>query len=116
MSHSEVNAFEFGPAEKDLNSAGLRNWITGTPVKMDGIMPVSDDFAGTPQLDFEGWRAFLRASCGNRAEVMDRSAFAGWVRPVSVCGLDAAALKVECGFAAVDSGKAYRAACSKRSE
>src|SRR5215831_21031150 len=74
---------------------------------MDGTMPVSDDFAGTPQLDFEGWRAFLRASCGNRPEVMDRAAFAGWVQPLSVCGLDAAALKVECGFAAVDSGKAY---------
>src|SRR5262249_51052636 len=74
---------------------------------MDGMMPVSDDFAGTPQLDFEGWRAFLRASCGNRPEVMDRAAFAGWVQPLSVCGLEAAALKVECGFAAVDSGKAY---------
>src|SRR5215467_4864840 len=75
---------------------------------MDGIMPVSDDFAGTPQLDFEGWRAFRRASCGNRPEVMDRDAFAGWVRRLSVCGLDAAALKIECGFAVVDSGKAYR--------
>ena len=71
-------------------------------------MLVSDDFAGTPQLDFEGWSAFLRASCGNQAEVMDRSAFAGWVRPLSVCGLDAAALRIECGLAAVDSGKAYR--------
>jgi len=71
-------------------------------------MPVSDDFAGTPQLDFEGWRAFLRASCGNRPEVMDRAAFAGWVRPLNVCGLDASALKIECGLAALDSGKAYR--------
>jgi AraC family transcriptional regulator, positive regulator of tynA and feaB len=75
---------------------------------MDGTMPVSDVFAETPQLDFEGWRAFLRASCGNRAEVIDRDAFAGWVQPLSVCGLAAAALKVESGSTLVDSGKAYR--------
>src|SRR5215467_11680720 len=75
---------------------------------MDEMMPVSDVFAGTPQLDFEGWSAFLRASCGNRAEVIDRDAFAGWVQPLSVCGLDAAALKVESGFAVAESGKAYR--------
>jgi AraC family transcriptional activator of tynA and feaB len=72
------------------------------------MMPVSDVFAGTPQLDFEGWSAFLRASCGNRPEVMDRHAFAGWVRPLSVCDLDAAALKIECRLAVADSGKAYR--------
>jgi AraC family transcriptional regulator, positive regulator of tynA and feaB len=76
--------------------------------KMDGTIPVSDVFAETPQLDFEGWRAFLRASCGNRAEVIDRDAFAGWVQPLSVCGLAAAALKVESGSTLVDSGKAYR--------
>jgi AraC-like DNA-binding protein len=75
---------------------------------MDGKMPVSDDFAGTPQLDFEGWKAFLRASCGNRPEVINRDAFAAWVRPLSVCGLDAATLKIQCGLVAIDSSKAYR--------
>jgi AraC family transcriptional regulator, positive regulator of tynA and feaB len=69
----------------------------------------SADSVGTPKLDFEGWRAFLRASCGNQPEVIDRTAFAGWVRPISVCGLAAAALKIECGFAAMDfSCSAYR--------
>ena len=57
----------------------------------------SDGFVGRPQLDFEGWRAFLRSSCGNHPDVIDPSAFIGWVRPISVCGLDAAELKIECG-------------------
>ena len=73
------------------------------------MMPESDRFVGTPQLDFEGWRAFLRASCGNQPDVIDPSAFTGWVRPVSICGLAAAALKIECGFTAIDFGRnAYR--------
>ena len=73
------------------------------------MMLDSDGFVGTPQLDFEGWRAFLRASCGNRPEVKDPSAFVGWVRPLRVCSLAATALKIECGFGPVDSGRnAYR--------
>jgi AraC family transcriptional activator of tynA and feaB len=73
------------------------------------MMLESADFVGTPQLDFERWRAFLRASCGNQPEVIDPSAFVGWMRPISVCGLAAAALKIECGFAAMDFGRsAYR--------
>jgi AraC-like DNA-binding protein len=71
--------------------------------------PGSVDFVGAPRLDFEGWRAFLRTTCGNQLDVIDPSAFTGWVRPVSVCGLAAAALKIECGFTALDSGRAaYR--------
>ena len=51
----------------------------------------------------------LHLRTGNQPEVTDPSAFAGWVRPLSVCGLVAAALKVECGLAALDSGRnAYR--------
>ena len=73
------------------------------------MMHVSDDFVRTHQLDFEGWRAFLRTSCGNQPEVIDASAFAGWVRPLRICGLAAAALKIECGFAASELGRsAYR--------
>ena len=68
-------------------------------------MQASDDLVETTQLDFEGWRAFLRASCGNQPEVTDPSAFVGWVRPLRVCSLAAAALKIECGLAAMDSGR-----------
>jgi AraC family transcriptional regulator, positive regulator of tynA and feaB len=57
----------------------------------------SAGLAGTPRLDFEAWTAFLRTSCGNQPDVIDRNAFTGWVRPMSVCGLDAAELKIECG-------------------
>src|SRR6476620_9934800 len=75
----------------------------------EAIMGGRADFVQTPQLDFEGWRAFLRASCGNQPEVTDPSAFAGWVRPLSVCGLGAAALKIECGLTGMDFGRnAYR--------
>jgi AraC family transcriptional activator of tynA and feaB len=71
--------------------------------------------AAAPRLGFEAWSTFLRASCGNRPEVADRSVFAGWVRPLSVCGLAATALKIECGFTAleVDRG-AYRSARTHR--
>jgi AraC-like DNA-binding protein len=67
--------------------------------------PESLDFVGTPRLDFEEWRAFLRTTCGNQLDVIDPSAFTGWVRPISVCGLAAAALKIDCGFTALDSGR-----------
>jgi AraC family transcriptional activator of tynA and feaB len=71
--------------------------------------PESVDFVGTPRLDFEEWRAFLRTTCGNQPDVIDPSAFTGWVRPIGVCGLAAAALKIECGFTSLDSGRnAYR--------
>ena len=64
---------------------------------------------GTPRLDFETWTAFLRTSCGNQPEVIDASAFAGWVRPLRICGLAAAALKIECGSPPMDLGRdAYR--------
>src|SRR5262245_24685472 len=73
------------------------------------IMSESHEFVGTPRLDFEGWRAFLRTSCGNQPEVIDASVFAGWVRPLSIYGLSAAALKIECGFVAMELGRsAYR--------
>jgi len=83
--------------------------LSGPRPIADAMMGGRADFVETPQLDFEGWRAFLRASCGNQPEVTDPSAFAGWVRPLSVCGLGAAALKIECGLTAMDFGRnAYR--------
>jgi hypothetical protein len=63
----------------------------------------SADFVGTPQLDFEAWRAYLRASCGDQAEVAEPDAFAGWMRPLSVYGFAAGALKIQCGFTAMAS-------------
>jgi AraC family transcriptional activator of tynA and feaB len=76
---------------------------------MDEMMQVSDDFVGTTQLDFEGWRTFLRASCGNQPEVKDPSAFVGRVRPLRIWGLAATMLEVECGLGAADFVRnAYR--------
>jgi len=89
---------------------GIGCGCNAEPLATAQTMPFeSADFVGTPKLDFEAWRAFLRASCGNQPDVIDPSAFSGWVRPISVCGLAAAALKIECGSAAMDSGlDAYR--------
>src|SRR5258707_12896323 len=75
----------------------------------------SAGLAGTPRLDFEAWTAFLRTSCGNQPDVIDPRAFTGWVRPMSVCGLDAAELKIECGAPPMDLGRdAYRSERSER--
>src|SRR5262245_31115816 len=75
----------------------------------------SDGFVGTPRLDFEAWTAFLRTSCGNQPDVVDPSAFTGWVRPMSVCGLDAAELKIECGYPPTESGRdAYKSERTQR--
>jgi AraC-like DNA-binding protein len=75
----------------------------------------SAGFAGAPRLDFEAWEAFLRTSCGNQPDVVDRNAFTGCVRPMSVCGLDAAELKIECGFTPTEFGRdAYRSERTQR--
>ncbi|UVK41259.1 helix-turn-helix domain-containing protein [Mesorhizobium sp. AR10] len=55
----------------------------------------SDDFIGSPQLNFEAWRDTLRALCGRyNPEGTEPDAFAGWVRPMSVSGF--AALDIGC--------------------
>src|SRR5262245_58277425 len=75
----------------------------------------SAGLAGTPRLDFEAWTAFLRTSCGNQPDVVDSSAFAGWVRPIRICGLDAAELKIECGFRPTELGRdAYKSERTQR--
>src|SRR5262245_24143920 len=75
----------------------------------------SAGLAGTPRLDFEAWTAFLRTSCGNQPDVFDRNAFNGWVRPISVCGLDAAELKIDCGLPPTELGRdAYRSERTQR--
>jgi AraC-like DNA-binding protein len=67
------------------------------------------DFVGTPRLNLAEWLALLRSTCGGDHKVSDPNAFAGWMRRLSVCGVAAAAIKIQCGLAAVDhGGDAYR--------
>jgi AraC family transcriptional regulator, positive regulator of tynA and feaB len=97
-------------ASNNIRAAGCaRAAISGSPPAAQPRIRGNPNFVVTPQLDFEGWRAFLRTSCGNQPEVVDPNAFAGWVRPLRIYGLAAAALKIECGFGVMDSGcSAYR--------
>jgi AraC-like DNA-binding protein len=68
-----------------------------------------DFFVGTPQLKLEEWAALLRSTCGGNHGVVEPNAFAGWMRPLSVYGIAAAAIKIQCGRAVVDlGGHAYR--------
>jgi hypothetical protein len=46
----------------------------------------------------------LRSTCGGDHEVIDPDAFDGWMRRLSVYGVAAAAIKIQCGLAAVDHG------------
>jgi AraC-like DNA-binding protein len=72
------------------------------------------DFVGTPQLNFEDWSAsispicaaagLLGSTCEGDHEVTDRNAFAGWMRRMSIYGVAASAIKIQCGLAAVDHG------------
>src|SRR4051812_31110720 len=66
-------------------------------------------FVGTPQLKLEEWAALLRPTCGGDHGVVQPNAFAGWMRPLNVYGIAAAAIKIQCGRAGVDLGNhAYR--------
>jgi len=64
----------------------------------------SGDSLDTPRLDFEAWRALLRSNCGGEVEVTEPNAVAGWMRPLSVSGLAAAAVKIQWDSAVVDLG------------
>src|SRR5882724_6061129 len=63
---------------------------------------LSGDSLDTPRLDFEAWRALLRSNCGAEVEVTETNAFAGWMRPLSVSGLAAAAVKIQWDSAVLD--------------
>jgi len=79
------------------------------PVNMETMVQQSCNFVGTPRLNLEEWAALLRSTCGGDHEVIDPNAFAGWMRRVSVYGVAAAAIKIQCGLAAVDhGGNTYR--------
>jgi AraC-like DNA-binding protein len=71
------------------------------------------DFVGPPQLNLEEWAALHRSTCGGDHKVIgpkelrfrqSGNAFAGWTRRVSVHGVAAAAIKIQCGLAAADHG------------
>jgi AraC family transcriptional activator of tynA and feaB len=68
------------------------------------MMPQNDDFDGTPQLDYEAWRALKRSNFEVAPEVSEPNAFTVWRRPLNVCGLVAVATKIQCGSAAMDGG------------
>jgi hypothetical protein len=51
----------------------------------------SFDFVGTRQLSFEEW---LVSACRGDHKAIDPNAFAGWMRPMSVYGVPAAAIKI----------------------
>jgi AraC family transcriptional regulator, positive regulator of tynA and feaB len=79
------------------------------PVTLEMMMHLSVDIACTSELNFEAWRALLRSTCGGKPQVIEPNDFVGWMRPRSFHGLTAAALKIDCGFAAMDHGRgAYR--------
>ena len=79
------------------------------PVNLETVVQQGCDFVGTPRLNLEEWFALHRSTCGGEHIVTDPNAFAGWVRRLGVCGVAAAAIKIQCGFAAVDhGGNAYR--------
>jgi AraC family transcriptional activator of tynA and feaB len=60
------------------------------------------DFSGTPQLDYEAWIALASSKWGQKPQVIEPNAFAGWIRTLRVYGLTASASKIQCGFAATD--------------
>jgi hypothetical protein len=83
------------------------------------VQQQSCDFVGTPQLNFEDWSAsispiseaagLLGSTCGGDHEVTDRNAFAGGMRRMSIDGVAASAIKIQCGLAAADhGGNTYR--------
>ena len=68
----------------------------------------SDDFVGSPQLDFGAWRDLLRTMGGRYySQGTEPDAFAGWVHPVSVCGFTA--LNIGCNAQRIE--RTYRDAC-----
>ena len=67
------------------------------------------DFAGTPQLNLDDWTSSLRSTCGGDHQVVEPNAFAGSMRRLSVYGIPAAAVKIQCGVAVIDhGGDSYR--------
>jgi AraC family transcriptional regulator, positive regulator of tynA and feaB len=62
----------------------------------------SFDFVGARRLNLEEWAVLLRSRCGGDHKVIDPNAFGGWMRPLSVYGVPAAAIKIQCGLTTGD--------------
>jgi AraC-like DNA-binding protein len=73
-------------------------------MNMKTTVQQSCDFVGTPRLNLEEWAVLLRSTCGGDHQVPHPNSFGGWMRRVRVYGVAAAAIKIECGFAAADHG------------
>src|ERR1700726_535913 len=59
-------------------------------MQLEAMMHRNGDSIGEPELDYETWRVVLRSLSGRyNPEGIEPSVFAGWVRPVSVCGFTA---------------------------
>jgi len=71
-------------------------------------------FSRSSQLDFEAWRAFLQSKSECQAEVAEPQAFAVWMRSLSICGLTALEIKLQCGSAAMDFRRLYGSARTER--
>jgi len=92
-----------------FNGSGPARSRAEPPAAVEKMMHLSVDVVGTSELNFEAWRALLRSTCGGKPQAIEPKDFVGWIRPRSVHGLTAAALKIHCGFAATDHGRsAYR--------
>jgi AraC-binding-like domain len=72
--------------------------------KTETTMLQSDGVQSAPILDFEAWSALLQSNCGGEVKVTAPNAVAGWMRPLSACGLAAAAVKIQWRPAAGDLG------------
>jgi AraC family transcriptional activator of tynA and feaB len=71
-------------------------------------------FSRSSRLDFEAWRAFLRSKLECQAEVAEPEAFAVWMRSLSICGLAALAVKLQCGSSAMDFRRLHGSARTER--
>ena len=90
-------------ADSDLGKPGWNLYSASEPKhsKMETTMLQSDGVPGTSQLDYDAWREMLRSMCGRyNPEGVEPNAFAGWVRPVNVCGFTA--LNIGCNARRVE--------------
>src|ERR1700741_1156730 len=79
-------------------------WSQIIPARVKTMVQRNRDFVGTPHLSLEEWAALLRPTCGGDHQVIERNAFAGWMRRLTIYGAAAAAIKIQCGVEAVDHG------------
>jgi len=82
----------------------VSGFTTPSAGEVERTMRQSEGGLGTSQLHFEAWRALLRSHCGGEVDVTEPDSFRGWMRPLGVSGLPAAAVKIQWGDASVDPG------------